>query len=54
MFGNVRSKIKKGKYADFIILDNDIMQIEEKKILTTNVLKTYINGELVYNKTTAK
>lgn len=51
---NEKGSIEKGKYADFIILDNDIMQIEEKKILTTNVLKTYINGELVYNKTTAK
>jgi len=51
---NEKGSIQEGKYADFIILDNDIMQIKEEEILNTNVLKTYINGEIVYNKTTAK
>lgn len=47
---NEKGSIEKGKAADFIILDNDIMQCDLKKILQTKVLATYINGEAVFQK----
>lgn len=33
-----------GKYADFVMLDNDIMKVPTEKIPATRVLKTYIRG----------
>ncbi|WP_237487937.1 amidohydrolase [Hufsiella arboris] len=45
-----KGSIEQGKYADFVILDNDIMKASPQKILKTNVLTTYINGEKVYQK----
>lgn len=44
---NEKGSLEKGKWADFIVLDQDIMQIDAKKILQTKVLKTYVKGELV-------
>jgi predicted amidohydrolase YtcJ len=38
-----------GKWADFIILEKDIMNIEEKEIWNTRVLSTYIKGSKVYH-----
>ena len=40
--------ISVGKFADFVVLSNDIMTVPEKNILNTKVLKTYINGEAVF------
>lgn len=45
-----KGSLEKGKFADFIILDRDIMKVPEKDILNTQVLSTYINGEKVYEK----
>ncbi len=45
-----KGSLEKGKFADFVILDHDIMSNEDSKILNTRVLKTYINGEKVYEK----
>ncbi|MDB5020810.1 MAG: amidohydrolase [Pedobacter sp.] len=45
-----KGSLEKGKLADFVILDNDIMTTQADKILKTQVLKTYINGEKVYEK----
>ncbi len=45
-----KGSLEKGKFADFIILDHDIMSDDDSKILNTQVLKTYINGEKVYEK----
>ena len=41
--------ISVGKYADFVVLSKDIMQIPHKEILNTKILATYINGALVYS-----
>ena len=38
------------KDADFIILDNDIIRSSEARIPNTNVVATFINGELVFNR----
>lgn len=43
-----RGSLEKGKYADFIVLDRDIMTCNEDSIPTTQVLKTYIKGKEVY------
>ena len=43
-----KGSIEKGKSGDFIIIDQNIMEIDPKKIPHTKVLKTFIDGELVY------
>lgn len=45
-----KGSLEKGKAADFIILDNDIMACAAEEILRTTVLATYINGEKVFGK----
>ena len=39
-----------GKYADFVILDRDIMTVPESSILGTGVVATYIGGKAVYER----
>ena len=45
-----KGSLEKGKWADFIIVDNDIITCTPDKILGTSVLSTYINGEKVHGK----
>ena len=45
-----KGSIEFGKDADFIILDNDIISSSEARIPNTNVVATFINGELVFNR----
>jgi predicted amidohydrolase YtcJ len=45
---NEKGSLEVGKSADFIILDRNIMEIDADKIPNTQVLKTFIDGELVY------
>ena len=47
---NEKGSIEIGKDADFIILDNDILRSPESSIPNTNVVATFINGELVFNR----
>jgi predicted amidohydrolase YtcJ len=42
--------IAPGKYADFVILDQDIMRIPEDQILKTGVIATYLGGKAVYRR----
>lgn len=37
-----------GKYADFVVLDRDIMQVPDTQILSTRVISTWIGGKRVY------
>lgn len=43
-----KGSIEVGKFADFTVLDKDIMNVDEKELPTTKVLATFINGEMVY------
>lgn len=43
-----KGSIEVGKFADFTILDKDIMKIGKNEIPDTKVIATLINGELVY------
>ncbi len=45
-----KGSIEVGKYADFVILDKDIMKINGAAIPKVQVLDTYVNGEKVYEK----
>jgi len=45
-----KGSIEIDKFADFVILDQDIMTVEGTKIPETKVLATYLNGEKVYEK----
>lgn len=47
---NEKGSLQPGKAADFIVLDQNIMEIPFEKIPNTNVISTYIDGELVYEK----
>ncbi len=40
-----KGSIEEGKFADFTVLDRDIMQIAEDSIPNTKVLATFINGK---------
>ncbi len=43
-----KGSLEAGKLADFVILDKDIMKVPAPEILQTHVLKTYVDGELVF------
>lgn len=45
-----KGSLEAGKYADFIMLDTDLMNCPASAILKTTVLSTYLNGEKVYGK----
>ncbi len=45
---NEKGSIEVGKFADFTVLDKDIMKVDEKELPNTKVLATFINGEKVY------
>jgi predicted amidohydrolase YtcJ len=45
-----KGSIEVGKYADFVILDKDIMKIKGSDLPHIKVLETYVNGEKVYEK----
>lgn len=43
-----KGSLEIGKFADFVVLDYDILKTTPQNILKTKVLKTYLNGEKVY------
>lgn len=45
-----KGSIEIGKFADFVILDRDLLQENKEQLLSTQVLRTYVNGELVFEK----
>jgi predicted amidohydrolase YtcJ len=47
----VLGSLTAGKYADFVLLDQDIMRIAPELILQTRVLQTWVGGAKVYEMT---
>lgn len=47
---NKKGSLQKGRLADFIILDTDLMTCEPAAILKTQVIATYTGGKKVYGK----
>lgn len=45
---NEKGSLEKGKFADFVILDEDLMKEVPDKLLQAKVLKTFSGGEKVY------
>tara|TARA_X000000368_G_scaffold40283_1_gene29201 strand:- start:179 stop:598 length:420 start_codon:yes stop_codon:yes gene_type:complete len=45
-----KGSIEIGKAADFIILDNDLLTSSEIRIPLTNIVATFIDGQLVFNR----
>jgi predicted amidohydrolase YtcJ len=43
-----KGSLEKGKLADFVILDTDLMKAKEAELLNVKVIATYVNGEKVY------
>ena len=45
-----KGSIEVGKVADFVMLTNDIMVLNDSEILATEVLATFLGGEMVYQR----
>lgn len=45
---NEKGSLEKGKVADFVILDSDLMKEAPEKLLKVKVLETFLDGEKVY------
>lgn len=45
-----KGSIEVGKAADFVLLTNDIMTVNESNILDIDILATFLAGELVYER----
>ncbi len=45
-----KGSLEKGKWADFVVLDGDLMQEDPSKLLSIQVLRTYIAGEKLFSR----
>ena len=49
-----KGSLEKGKLADFVILDTDLMRCDPARILKAKVTATYIGGENVYQRSISR
>lgn len=47
---NEKGSLEVGKFADFVWMENDLLKANAKQILENKVIRTYVNGEKVYEK----
>ena len=45
-----KGSIETGKFADFVILTKDIMEVPEHEIMKVEVVATIVNGSIVFQK----
>lgn len=45
-----KGSLEEGKFADFVMLDNDLLSSDAQEVLNTKVLATYIGGKKVFGK----
>ncbi len=45
---DIKGSIEKGKYADLVIMDKDLINCEDEEILKTKISYTIINGEVKF------
>lgn len=45
-----KGSLEVGKVADFVMMENDLLTANQQQILKNKVIKTYLNGEKVYDK----
>lgn len=45
-----KGSLEKGKLADFVILDEDLLKVAPEKLLGVKVMKTFLGGEQVFSK----
>ncbi len=46
---DIKGTLTPGKYADFVVLSQDLLTVDEAKIPETEVLMTFVGGELKYD-----
>ena len=46
---NEKGSIEVGKYADFVILDQDIMRVAIDRVIHTKIVATILNGKIVFS-----
>lgn len=47
---NIKGSVENGKLADFTVFSNDLLEIPEDSILSTEVVMTIVGGKVVYQK----
>ena len=45
-----KGMLEKGMYADFVVLSDDIFSVSPDKIKNIEVLKTFVNGKMIFSK----
>jgi predicted amidohydrolase YtcJ len=47
---DIKGSIEPGKFADMIVLSDDILSVTDEQIMDIQVLETYVDGKLVYSR----
>jgi predicted amidohydrolase YtcJ len=47
---SMKGSIEPGKYADFVILDNDLLKVSVGELLKTKIISTYLDGKKVFQR----
>jgi len=45
----IKGSLEKGKFADFVVLNEDLLEVEESKLYDLKIEKTFVNGEMVFS-----
>jgi hypothetical protein len=45
-----KGSLENGKFADFIVVDRDVLSVPSDQLKDVQVLQTWVGGEMVYEK----